>query len=210
MIVDMHIHTMVSSPCSYLDPEECVMVALERKLDAICITEHEAIEGALVVREIGKKLGLTVFAGVEVNAREGHMLVYGIEEDIRGVPSASEVLAIAAKAGGVAIPAHPWRGYFGWYSGTLESELADTDFRIMFPIVEMYNGQCTPEQNRRGLEYCRDTGIYGIGGSDAHIADQIGLAVTQFEDEFSTDKELVAALLSGRYTAKLLSDFIES
>ncbi|MEW5946181.1 MAG: PHP domain-containing protein, partial [bacterium] len=92
MVVDMHVHTMVSSLCSVIDPDELVRYALESGLDALCVTEHETLEGARVVKEIGRRHGFRVFEGYEAVAREGHVLVFGCGEEIRGVVPAERIV----------------------------------------------------------------------------------------------------------------------
>lgn len=204
----MHLHTMVSSPCSIIDPVECIERAIYMGLDAICITEHGTVEGGHVVREIASGYkDLKVFAGIEVMCREGHMLVYGFEEDIVGVKPVHDVKKIVESAGGILVPAHPWRSPFGWYDGTLDRPIEDTDFPKLFKVIEMYNGQQSVIENQRGESFCRETGIHGIGGSDAHILEAIGCVYTVFEDEIVNEKELVQAIKSGRYQAELRPEY---
>lgn len=204
MLIDMHIHTIVSSPCSSIDPVECIERAIEIGLDAICITEHETMEGARVVKEIAEDYpALKVFMGIEVMSREGHLLVYGYDRDIRGVPPAEEVVALVELEGGIVIPAHPWRSPFGWSSTVLDSPIEETEFPKLFSVIEMYNGQQTIEQNQKGEDYCKAFNVPGIGGSDAHWITAVGCAVTEFEAVIEDERHLVEVLKSGGYTAKL-------
>ncbi|MFA6449006.1 MAG: PHP domain-containing protein [bacterium] len=199
----MHIHTMVSSPCSFIDPVECIETAISRGLDAICITEHDALEGSRVLKDIARSYrGFIVLSGIEVLSREGHLLVYGYDKDITGVPSARDVIDIVGSCGGIVIPAHPWRAPFGWYSGTLDRPLEETDFAELFGVIEKYNGSSSPKQNQMAVNYCQKTGAFGIGGSDAHSVSGIGCCFTVFEDDIADERELVAALRSGRYKAE--------
>jgi predicted metal-dependent phosphoesterase TrpH len=202
MIVDMHLHTMISSTCSLIDPDECITAALALGLDAICVTEHETLEGGRVMKELGKKSGLLVFAGMEVTSREGHILIYGYDKDIKGILPAAEIVRVVETAGGIAVPAHPWRRVFGWYTGPIERNLEETEFAKIFKVIEKYNGFNTAEQNKTADDFCAATGIFGTGGSDAHTVAQIGAAVTEFEDYFDNEKDLVSALRSGRFTAR--------
>jgi predicted metal-dependent phosphoesterase TrpH len=211
LIFDMHIHTIVSSPCSSIDPVECVEAAIARGLDGICITEHGALEGARVVKEIAAGYNnLIVLAGIEVLSREGHLLVYGFDEDIPGVPDATEVIRIVEENGGIVAPAHPWRAPFGWYSGTLDKPLEETKFPALFKIIEKFNGLSSPKQNQKGELYCEKTGTHGIGGSDAHNVKDIGCCTTFFEDIITDERRLVAALRAGRFKAKMNESYFEA
>jgi hypothetical protein len=208
MIFDLHIHTIVASTCSSIDPVECVEAAIARGLDGICVTEHDSLEGGRALKQIAADYPrLIVLEGMEVSSREGHLLVYGFDREIKGSPHARDVIDAVSSAGGIVIPAHPWRAPFGWYSGSLEKPLEDTDFPELFSIIEKYNGLSSPEQNRCADEYCAKTSALGAGGSDAHVASDIGCCVTVFEDEITDERSLVEALLSGRFRAEMRDSY---
>jgi hypothetical protein len=197
---------MVSSPCSGIDPVECIETAIARGLNGICITEHDKIEGSLVVKDIARGYKeIVALSGIEVQSREGHLLVYGYDRDISGVPPAEEVISIVGAAGGIVIPAHPWRSPFGWYSGSIDRPLEDTEFAALFKVIELYSGSSSPKQNREAEAYCEKTGAAGIGGSDAHAINEIGCCVTEFDDKIENEEALIRALRSGRFKA-LMND----
>lgn len=202
VVFDMHIHTMVSSPCSNIDPVECIETAIIHGLDGICITEHDTLEGGRVLKEMARDYkDIIVLAGMEVLSREGHLLLYGYDEDITGVPPATDVIRMVGEKGGIVVPAHPWRSPFGWYSGSLDQPLEQTEFAALFSVVEKYNGLSSPEQNRKGDAFCEMTGVAGTGGSDAHDIKDIGCCVTVFEDKIEDERRLVEALRNGRFKA---------
>jgi len=68
---DLHIHTVLS-PCGGLDmsPVNIIRQALIKKLDIIAITDHNSTAHCRIAQEIGKKSGLTVLAGAEINSKE--------------------------------------------------------------------------------------------------------------------------------------------
>lgn len=75
---DLHIHTCLS-PCGDLDmsPGKIVQAAREKGLDMIAITDHNSTRNAGPCVEIGKKSGLFVIPGCEVNTQEEvHCLCY--------------------------------------------------------------------------------------------------------------------------------------
>lgn len=209
MIIDMHIHTMISSTCSLIDPEECIRRAMDKGLDAICVTEHDTLEGGRVMKEIARQFDFLVLGGMEVMSREGHLLVYGYHSDIKGVPPAGEVIKRVSDAGGIVIPAHPWRQPFGWYSGAIDRPLEETEFARIFQVIEMYNGLSSAEENAMGKAFCAATGIHGIGGSDAHRIGDVGAVVTEFADDIEDESQLVEALKSGRYAPHIIKPLEE-
>jgi len=74
----MHIHTVLS-PCGGLDmsPVKIIDSAREKNLDIIAVTDHNSTLHCLNAWKLGKKYGIEVIAGVEVNTKEEiHCLAY--------------------------------------------------------------------------------------------------------------------------------------
>ncbi|HSK67354.1 MAG TPA: PHP domain-containing protein [Anaerolineales bacterium] len=73
---DLHVHTVLS-PCAEVEmiPPLIVQAALEKQIDLIAITDHNASANAGAVQEAAKGTGLTVLPGMEVQSREDvHLL----------------------------------------------------------------------------------------------------------------------------------------
>lgn len=68
---DLHIHTLLS-PCGDLEmsPANIVLLACERGLDIIAITDHNTTKQCELVWKLAKKTNLTVFPGSEITSRE--------------------------------------------------------------------------------------------------------------------------------------------
>lgn len=68
---DFHIHTGLS-PCGDDDmtPNNIVNMALIKGLDAIAITDHNSCENVQVCVEVGKREGLLVIPGMELQTKE--------------------------------------------------------------------------------------------------------------------------------------------
>lgn len=68
---DLHIHSVLS-PCGDLDmsPVRIIQEAKNKNLDIIGITDHNSTIHSSLMIELGKKEGISVFPGVEVNTRE--------------------------------------------------------------------------------------------------------------------------------------------
>lgn len=205
MKIDMHVHTNYSSPCSLIDPERAVVVAMESGLDGICVTEHDEIDGARIASEIGRRLGFPVFRGIEIYTDMGDMLVYGL---YRSAPAwkvpFEELLSDCGRAGAVIVPAHCCR-----VTGELERvhgrERADWLMRHVDGL-ETHNGGCTLQANEAASELAARYGLPGTGGSDAHHEFQVGRCYTVFKDSIETDEQLVAALKAGRCRGAFAGD----
>jgi hypothetical protein len=200
MLVDMHIHTTVSSPCSFIDPDGLIEWARRLGLDAICVTEHDEIEGALLVHELGRKKGFRVFRGIEIYTDLGDMLVFGLLEDASSwmVPF-EELREKVDKAGGIIIPAHPCRDSVSIHD-LLGPEKAD---RLLQGVdaLEVLNGGSTRSNNALALEVAKRYRLPGIGGSDAHHLAQVGRCLTVFERELRDEDDLIAEIRQGRCEA---------
>jgi predicted metal-dependent phosphoesterase TrpH len=209
MIIDLHNHTTISSPCSLLSPKELIETAMEKGLDGLCVTEHMVIEGATICQDLGKKMGFPVFRGIEARTDLGDMLVYGYYKDIPEYIPLVKLCSLVHKKGGVIFAAHPFRDRVG---GNLRFRLWDKgiDLHTMWDQVpelrgldgiEICNGQDPDEDNRYARTLQQHLGIKGIGGSDAHIKHMVACAATRFPGPITCDEELVHALKLGHYRA---------
>jgi predicted metal-dependent phosphoesterase TrpH len=191
--------------------EELIEAAIEAGLDGVAVTEHLVIGGAKVAQEIGRhKYGYPVFCGVEAKATIfGDVLVFGCHRDFEPRIPWLVLRRIVSEAGGVLIPAHPFRrwdrhslwNYLEDRGLTLNGRLAKMDFVQGLTAIEVCNDGCRAEENAEAADLARILGLPGVGGSDAHVATSVGCAATWFANEIATDAELVAALKQGGYRA---------
>jgi hypothetical protein len=80
---DLHVHTVLS-PCGDLEmsPGNIIARAREVGLDIIGIADHNSTKNARLARELGKREGITVLCGAEVNTREEvHCLTFFEQDD---------------------------------------------------------------------------------------------------------------------------------
>ncbi|NLM21115.1 MAG: PHP domain-containing protein [Peptococcaceae bacterium] len=80
---DLHCHTIASD--GELSPEEVVELALEIRLKALAITDHDTIGSLARATQKAKKAGLYLLPGIEINTdgegKEVHILGYGLDEN---------------------------------------------------------------------------------------------------------------------------------
>lgn len=209
MILDMHVHTLVSPDATATVEEYCQALQAYRKfypVDGFVLTEHRVIDRSIDYRTLGERYGIVILQGVEVDGDFGHILLYGVtDEFLRHVDITDrrlndrEVIHIIKEYGGIAVPAHPFReslhgraldGKREWVAGV--------------EIIEQFNGANTPEQNAKATAIVSRDGLRGIGGSDAHYTNWFLTCATVFERRVETIAELVQELLAGRFTPLLL------
>ncbi len=184
---ETHMHTFPVSRCARASVEESVAYYKELGYDGVFITNH-FLDGNINVDrslsyeeqikyyfsdyeqavEIGKKLGIKVFCGVEISYLGTDFLVYGLDKDwFLAHPEILEMkksqeLAFLMENGALVIQAHPYR------------EASYIDHIRLFPRhvhgVEVLNVWRTEEENRMAEIYADYYGLIKFAGSDNHSA----------------------------------------
>jgi predicted metal-dependent phosphoesterase TrpH len=208
-LIDLHTHTFPASGCSHMTAEELIEAAIEAGLDGVAVTDHLAIEGALEAQEIAwRKYGFPIFCGVEARAAHvGDVLIFGCHRDVEAQMPWHALGRIVAEAGGVLIPAHPFRrwdrcalwSYLEANGWPVDTGLFTASAVQGLAAIEVINGGCKPEENAEACKLARRLDLPGVGGSDAHAPHEVGRAATWFPGTITTDAELVSALKRGGY-----------
>ncbi len=208
MLVDLHVHTVVSSPCSQIDPHQLVEIAPRIGLDVVCVTEHEEMEGAELTWQLGRERGFTILRGVEVFTDLGDMLVFGLYRSHFPLQTPfEELVSDVREAGGVIIPGHPCRGAHDLFD-TLGPEVAG-NLMAKVDAIEVRNGGTTPEANHTAEIMAGKYGLPGVGGSDAHFLMQVGRCLTIFERNIKTEEDLIEEIKAARCRAAYASEIKE-
>lgn len=209
MNIDLHSHTLPASPCSHMSVEELIQTAKERDLDGICLTEHNKPWDSDTISRLREKFDFPIFRGIEVTTKDGDILVFGLHEEMNMILTASELRQHVADMGGYMIAAHPFRGFlmFGFSELSLTTERAAERpiFRAV-DAIEAYNCKVTQQETRTAFEVAARLGLPCVAGSDAHKVIDVGKHATQFEKEITTEEELIAELLAGRFSVEQLPD----
>ena len=66
MRIDLHVHTTISD--SSLSTKEMLLLAKERGLTHVAITNHDTVVGLKEAMEFGKAIGVEVIPGIEISA----------------------------------------------------------------------------------------------------------------------------------------------
>ncbi len=204
MILDLHTHSIASDDGRAKVENYCQWIRRkELPLDGFVLTEHRQFDDASDYRSLEDRFGLLILEASEVETEYGHVLVYGVNDDLRAAfdfaridnPLAM-VLEQAKRCGAVAVPCHPGRPKVGLCA----------HWEIKGPVkgvhtVETLNGGSRDGENEQALEYAEKFGWKRIGGSDSHIVSHIGRFATRFEDALTNIDDLVDALRAGRFDA---------
>jgi hypothetical protein len=193
--IDHHLHTSRHSPDSVMMPHEMIASAKAAGLDAVVITEHDKIWPADQLAKLNDEAGdLLILSGVEVSAREGHMLVYGLT-DLKHAPvgiSVADLLNVARGEGAAVVAAHPYR--WGQDFDAIVAKVGPA-----FDGIEYVSNNVDTQTRASTERLLNRISIPKTGSSDAHEAVILGCYYTEFEAAIGSMSDFVAALKSGRF-----------
>lgn len=180
---DLHIHTEYSDGD---DLDKVLDMAMELNLDAISITDHDEIEGALEARRRVHecRLKLAVIPGIEVSSREGHIGALFVMKKIPKDLSAAETIQLIHEAGGIAVAHHPYSPK--WIDRIMRMQLGCGDLikSLPFDAIEVTNAVPGKgvKYNIRAIDEMRKHHIRVsvTGSSDAHHARFVGKGRTYY------------------------------
>ncbi|MFC1858070.1 PHP-associated domain-containing protein [Thermodesulfobacteriota bacterium] len=202
-IVDLHVHTFPASPCSSASEDQMIAEAKRIGLDAVCLTDHNYVWDPERVEDLSQKHGLLVLRGNEIITEQGDMLVFGMDEDIKGIIKLADLKKKVAQADGFLIVAHPFRGFYvvgiGQVGLTVEKAMERPLFKWV-DAVEVLNGKVTEKENSFALTVARGIGLPATGGSDAHEVSEVGKYATRFFDSINNERDLIEALRNRDYS----------
>lgn len=201
MLIDLHCHTTRSQD-SRLQPEEAIIAARDRGLDAICFTEHDYLWPTDEIRRLSRELGLRVLIGVEVSTEVGHILAYGLPSFSLELRSFPRLVEYARTHRAALVLAHPFRRHFRFELPTVPSasDVSDGLRRRGLSDVaalEAANGATRPVENVLASKVAERLELPTTAGSDAHSADRIGLWATEVDDVVD-EADLTEAITEGR------------
>jgi predicted metal-dependent phosphoesterase TrpH len=209
MILDLHTHSIRSDDGRAKVENYCQWIRKrEVPLDGFVLTEHRQWDDTSDYRALEDAYGLLILKASEVETDYGHVLVFGVNEDLansfdfaRIDNPLTEVLAAARRSGAFAAPCHPGRrnvGLFAHYERSGPVEGVHT--------VEVLNGGSIPGEDELSIEKAAEHGYRGFGGSDSHIVSRIGRCATEFDSDIAGIDDLVAALYRGAFSAVNLTE----
>ena len=204
MILDLHNHSLRSDDGKARVDNYCQWIRRRGlALDGFVLSEHRQFDDESDYRALEEEFGLLILKASEVETDYGHVLVFGVNDELRAAFDFARVdlplplvLRESERCGALAVPCHPGRPNVGLF--------AHYDARGPVPgvtLVETLNGGRRAGENERSLAEAKRHGYRGIGGSDAHIVSHIGRCATRFEDRIASVAELVEALRAGRFEA---------
>lgn len=187
--VELHAHSALSH-----DGRDPVDLLLEQAsavdLDAIAITDHDEIDASLEAAELAPEYGLIGIPAIEISSAAGHVLGIGVNERVPAGLPYGETIARIHELGGIAVIPHPFQSSrHGVGAKVPRDDLARAD------AIEIYNSRLlTGRANRKAERFARSRGLPMTAGSDAHVGEMVGQAVTRVG---TRGERSVGAILQG-------------
>ena len=180
--------------------EEYARQFMKLGYEGFMIADHNSYRGCKAwdaVSENPEFKNFTVIRGLEYDTKDaGHILVIMPDDlylrilHIRGMKLWRLILLVHSR-GGILGPAHP----FGISTSSMMG------FKKMNPrllkhmdFVEIFNTCEAPESNRLAKSLASRYRVPGVGGSDAHVTDYIGMAWTEIHHPIHCNNDLIHAI----------------
>jgi predicted metal-dependent phosphoesterase TrpH len=190
---ELHCHSDLSFDGR--DPVDLLLAQAEAVgLDALAVTDHDEIDASLAAAERASEYGLVGITGSEVSSAAGHVLALGIGERVPAGLPFEETVSRIRDQGGIAIVPHPFqRSRSGVAPHITRDALASAD------AIETYNSRLlTGRSNRRAERFAETSDLPMTAGSDAHIAEMVGQAVTEIDADERSVEGVLDAIRAGR------------
>ena len=187
----MHSHTMWSGD-STTTPDELAAAVTAAGIDVLCITDHNAIKGAV---DLVDRLPCRVIVGEELRTHAGEIIgLFLIERIPIGVQPDDAARSIRQQGGLVYIP-HPY--------DPMRRNLAEPALHALIDdglvdAIEVINAKTSLSSlNSRAASTAAAHDLAAGAGSDAHVPDAIGAAYIEMPD-FDGPADFLSKLRVGR------------
>jgi predicted metal-dependent phosphoesterase TrpH len=189
--VDMHSHTMWSGD-STTTPDEIAAVVVEAGIDVLCITDHNAIKGAV---DLVDRLSCRVIVGEELRTHAGEIIGLFLNERIPAGVQPDEAARAIRNQGGIVYIPHP----FDPMRRNISESALDALIEVgLVDAIEVINAKTSLRSlNERAASIAAAHDIAAGAGSDAHVPDAIGAAYVEMPD-FDGPDDFIAKLTLGR------------
>lgn len=188
----MHSHTMFSGDSTTTLDEIYDSVA-DSGLDVLCITDHNAIEGAVRLQKLLADV-CRVIVGEEVRTHTGEVIGLFLNEKISyGASAAATCEQIRAQGGLVYVP-HP---FDPMRKNLTEASLTDIAAAGLVDAIEGHNSKTSLKSlNARAVAFAAERDLAIGAGSDAHVPLALGSAFIEMPD-FDGPHDFLAKLREG-------------
>ncbi len=153
-------------------PREIFRVLKKKGFAGAAVTDHDTTKAWKEAKSEARKLGMAFIPGLEISTRCGHLIGLGMTEGIRCGMGVEETVEKIRSQGGVSVAPHPF---------DLRNEGLGIDF-MKCDAAEVFNSlNLSRIENIVARRKIGRTDVSGVGGSDAHTKDMLGLTANIIE-----------------------------
>lgn len=190
--VDMHSHTMFSGD-STTTLDEIVESVVEAGIDVLCVTDHNAIEGAVRLQKALDGV-CRVIVGEEVRTHTGEIIGLFMTQKVSYGASAADTASQIRDQGGIVYIPHPFDPMRR--NLTEESLIQITEMGLV-DAIEGHNAKTSLQSlNKRAVAFGEHYDLALGSGSDAHVPHALGSAYMQMPD-FDGPQDFLAKVREG-------------
>jgi predicted metal-dependent phosphoesterase TrpH len=199
--VDCHVHTSYSFD-GFVSPARVAELMAERGMGAVCVTDHNSIEGALEMEALDPPFRVVV--GEEIGTEDGELLGLFLRERIPEGRSVPWTIDAVKEQGGLIVVPHPFvRVVMTRLKAS--SLFANLDRIDLIEVSNGRNGSLAAEAE--ALRLARSASKPIVAGSDGHLPGAMGSAyviMPPFEDAKSFLKSVTKGTLAVESRSPLL------
>ena len=189
--VDLHSHTMWSGD-STTTPDELLEAVVACGIDVLCITDHNAIRGAL---EVAANLPCRVIVGEELKTHAGEIIGLFLNERVPIGVQPREAARLIREQGGLVYIPHP---FDPMRRNLDESAMRDLASDGLIDAIEVLNAKTLLKSlNAKAAAFAEEFDLSGGAGSDAHVPLALGAAYVEMPD-FDGPADFLAKLRVAR------------
>ena len=207
MKLDMHCHTKEGSPDGKTALLDNIAILKRKGFDGMLIADHNSYKAYRYYRHLDKKpADFTVLCGIEYDTLDaGHILVImpsGLCPkllELRGLPVLL-LIEIVHRYGGILGPAHPCGEKFLSIFNTRRGKALKERLIRKFDFIEAFNACEDDISNECATSLALKYHLPGLGGSDSHKDNCVGLGYTVLQEHITNESEFIHYIKKGRPT----------
>ena len=156
--------------------------SLSEQLDVLFVTNHNTLDGFDQITEYKnnheKFSKLKIFPAIEITTdKEAHVLVYGLNEEIKSNQTIDEILDAAKAQDAVTIAPHPFSQIDALRDDSLKCDLFEV---FNSSNIDVYS-------NKKAEIFAQEHNLLTIAGSDSHVASTVGRCTNLIDSENNLD-----------------------
>lgn len=171
MRTEFHVHTKASKD-SLMGKYALLAMCKIKRIDCLAITDHNEIDGALLLQPFLRNYGIDVIVGEEIFSKDGEIIGLYLSQKIPAGLSAEDTVDRIKKQSGVVYIPHP---YDDKRSKTVLKPEALKRIADRVDCMEIHNGRNSDRSySVKQKEICESYGFTPVIGGDSHCFIEVG------------------------------------